>query len=433
MNGSRKIMRYFKMERRRLFVLFLVCGTLIVTAANAQDDGCISKKCHSTIGSEQWVHGPVGVGACTVCHTPIEGKDHGFTLALEKEELCFACHDESRDMMQESHLHTPVAKGECTGCHDPHQSEYRFTLKTDPKEMCFACHEATMFAGEHVHGPVGEGDCVACHSPHASAHANQLRSDPVQLCFDCHVERADIEENRHSHPPVAEDCAKCHDVHASANNNLLEQPSPALCFACHDTVATYTDVSSPHPPFNDGSCEECHNPHGSEQAALMWQPTAQLCFECHDEIEEFMVAQSFRHGPTQQDDCVACHNPHGSDHSRLLHKFFPDKFYVAYDESNYAMCFECHNGDIAREAETETLTDFRDGTQNLHFLHVNKQEKGRSCRACHQVHASSQERHIRLTVPYGKLNWELPVNFTATEHGGSCEVGCHSPKEYSRK
>ena len=46
---------------------------------------------------------------------------------------------------------------------------------------------------------------------------------------------------------------------------------------------------------------------------------------------------------------------------------------------------------------------------------------------------SSQEKHVRLTVPYGSIDWELPINFTRTETGGSCQVGCHSPKDYSRK
>jgi predicted CXXCH cytochrome family protein len=290
-----------------------------------------------------------------------------------------------------------------------------------------------MFEGEHVHGPVQDGDCSACHSPHASPHANQLRADPGQICFECHVERTDIMENRHSHPPVQEDCAQCHEVHASANNSLLDMPAPELCFSCHDTLATYVDSSNPHPPFNDGSCDVCHNPHGSENAALLHEPAAQVCFECHDEFEEFLTSSTFRHGPTQQDDCNACHSPHGSNNHRMLRKYFPEKFYVAYEEDNYAICFECHNGQIAQEEQTETLTDFRDGTRNLHYVHVNKQEKGRSCRACHQVHASSQEKHIRLTVPYGKLNWELPVNFTMTNNGGSCQVGCHNPKEYSRE
>ena len=96
------------------------------------------------------------------------------------------------------------------------------------------------------------------------------------------------------------------------------------------------------------------------------------------------------------------------------------------------MCFGCHNKEVATKEFTETLTDFRNGKLNLHFLHVNR-EKGRSCKACHEVHAGSQEKHIAKDVPYGKSNWMLPINYTKTETGGSCVVGCHKVKPYDRK
>jgi hypothetical protein len=66
----------------------------------------------------------------------------------------------------------------------------------------------------------------------------------------------------------------------------------------------------------------------------------------------------------------------------------------------------------------------------MHFLHVNK-EKGRSCKACHEVHAGNQDKHVRKEVPFGG-SWKLPVNFTKTPNGGSCVVGCHKPKAYDR-
>jgi predicted CXXCH cytochrome family protein len=254
----------------------------------------------------------------------------------------------------------------------------------------------------------------------------------VELCFKCHSERTDIQEFRHSHPPVDEGCKNCHEAHVSENKSLLHDNTPELCYSCHLEIADYAGVANPHDPVQNGDCLQCHDVHGSPQPALMPAPQTTVCFRCHSEFEEAVASQEFRHGPIQQNDCIACHNPHGSDYHRILRQFFPEEFYVAYAEENYAMCFECHNRQIALEEETETLTDFRDGKQNLHHLHVNKLEKGRSCRACHQSHASSQAKHIRLSVPYGKLKWELPINFTKTDKGGSCEVGCHSPKEYKR-
>ena len=75
---------------------------------------------------------------------------------------------------------------------------------------------------------------------------------------------------------------------------------------------------------------------------------------------------------------------------------------------------------------------FRDGDLNLHWVHVNR-EKGRTCRACHEVHASSNPFHIRDSVPFGRDKWELPINYEINDTGGSCAPGCHSAQIYSRE
>ncbi len=111
-------------------------------------------------------------------------------------------------------------------------------------------------------------------------------------------------------------------------------------------------------------------------------------------------------------------------------KYFPKEFYKPYATESYAICFDCHNKDIALDKVTTKLTNFRNGDVNMHFLHVNK-EKGRSCKACHEVHAGSQEKHIRKEVPFGG-SWKLPINFTKASNGGTCVVGCHKPKTYDR-
>ena len=69
---------------------------------------------------------------------------------------------------------------------------------------------------------------------------------------------------------------------------------------------------------------------------------------------------------------------------------------------------------------------------NLHYLHVNRDKKGRTCRACHETHASNAEKHIRDSVPFGKGGWELPIGFEKTASGGSCSPGCHKPIGYDR-
>jgi len=64
-------------------------------------------------------------------------------------------------------------------------------------------------------------------------------------------------------------------------------------------------------------------------------------------------------------------------------------------------------------------------------VHVNKDERGRTCRACHEVHAAKQPHQIRAAVPYGTTGYMLKVNFTQTPTGGTCAKTCHVTRSYT--
>ncbi|MEW6006499.1 MAG: cytochrome C, partial [Stygiobacter sp.] len=115
---------------------------------------------------------------------------------------------------------------------------------------------------------------------------------------------------------------------------------------------------------------------------------------------------------------------------RLLKWIYPKEFYSSFSVEQYELCFKCHQPTLVLDPKTTTLTRFRNREQNLHFLHINKKVKGRTCRTCHETHASQRNRHIRESVPYGK--WDLPIHFEKTNEGGKCSPGCHAPKEYKR-
>lgn len=422
----------FRWSTPLLFLMTPVVAGITPIRAQPQES-CITAKCHAEMGKKAFVHGPVGAGACTVCHNPVPGKKHQFVPAAEKEALCLACHDTKRDMLLEDNVHTPVAEGDCVGCHDPHQSDFRFQLKGQAADLCFTCHDREPFSRKFVHGPVGAGDCNACHNPHASANAFQLRAPEEQLCLTCHKEKTEVLQRRHVHPPVAEKCVNCHSPHSDTARFMLGADVPDLCFTCHEDLGDVAARSNPHPPVASGQCLKCHDVHATDNPKMFVTPAQELCFSCHEDLGQFIADKAYKHGPVKQGDCNACHNPHGSEYFRMLRKYFPSKFYMPYAPENYALCFDCHNKDIALDEKTRTLTDFRNGEINLHYKHVNKKVKGRSCKACHQVHASDQEKHIRKSVPFGAINWELPVTFTKFEDGGRCVVGCHAPKEYRRK
>ena len=142
-----------------LFALIITwAGTSVVGAAD-----CVTGECHASMGTKQFVHGPVGANICTICHNPVSGKDHEFVFAAEKEELCLGCHETSRDMLLEDNVHTPVAEGNCIGCHDPHQSDYRYTLKGQAADLCFKCHNDEAFSREfnYRHFLLAEGKILS--------------------------------------------------------------------------------------------------------------------------------------------------------------------------------------------------------------------------------------------------------------------------------
>lgn len=188
------------------------------------------------------------------------------------------------------------------------------------------------------------------------------------------------------------------------------------------------------------SCLNCHAPHASKQTSLLEAETGKLCLSCHNrEIEGQhrsianigiqLESSTSLHGPLRENNCAACHEAHGSNSSRILNKAFPDSFYTEFEPEKYDLCFECHDKRLVTEPKG-TVTAFRNGLDNLHHLHVNR-EKGRSCRACHHEHASNQSHHIRDEVPFGR--WMMKVEFEPTETGGGCSTGCHLPYKFDRE
>lgn len=191
-------------------------------------------------------------------------------------------------------------------------------------------------------------------------------------------------------------------------------------------------------------CMKCHTPHASSIRPLLASAPTTLCLTCHDKPQgmdnnqvlpafiDQITDKQYLHGPIKENDCGGCHMTHGSDNFRILAAAYPETFYTSFDEAKYELCFGCHERTLVQTPTTSDLTDFRNGDENLHFRHVNMERRGRTCRACHETHASNQLKHIRYSLPYG--GWKnLPINFSKTNTGGSCDPGCHLVKAYDRQ
>ena len=304
-----------------------------------------------------------------------------------KSCLAAGCHDA---LAKPKYLHSPVAVEACDRCHQPTDREnHKYKMAADPPGLCLACHVkleeklANTTTRPFHHKPVDEGKCLDCHDPHASGHPRMLKKDSiVDLCMSCHQEKLSLAGNVHK-------------------------------------------------PIVEKGCLECHRGHDSDDPKLLRQLRADLCVSCHaDKYKEFTAGRSV-HKPVAEKNCLGCHTPHASTHGKLLAKAFSPDLYAPFTDASYELCFSCHNKELASEPATTVQTNFRNGDRNLHFVHVNKQSKGRSCRICHQPHGSTLARLIRPKVPFG--DWSVTISYLPTETGGYCGAGCHPAKRYDRK
>jgi len=314
------------------------------------------------------------------------------------------------------------------------------------KGLCLDCHQDDYNNRDYVHGPVAVGACTVCHSAHTSSFKNLLLDSPERICLQCHEElKPSALEKRHMHKPMVDGCITCHDPHASDNRFQLQDAVPGLCVKCHDWVPeTMKSAKFVHGPFKDqGGCTQCHNPHFSSISKLQRTTQPDLCLNCHDkpieandgrmlvDMKTFLKENPDHHGPIREGSCTMCHHPHTSEHKSLLVKSYPEEFYAPFEIERYQLCFTCHQADMVTDERGTGLTNFRQGDKNLHFVHVNR-EKGRTCRACHDVHASKLPDHIRESVPFGSSGWMLDINFSKMISGGSCAPACHKERTYDR-
>jgi predicted CXXCH cytochrome family protein len=403
---------------------------------------CLDAGCHAAQISHKVMHGPVVQDKCVSCHEYLDPLEHRFKPLKDDAKLCRSCHT----MTLRTVVHKPVEQGNCTGCHDPHGSDYRMLLVSDPTQgLCVKCHEQAPFLKKDFkHGPVAAGACIVCHEPHSAWWPKLLVRKPSELCVGCHSEvvKSKSDQPMHLHQPVKEDCTKCHDAHAGPTKALLVKDAVDLCLSCHEKVAKeLKDSAVVHGVMTMANgCLGCHTPHRSALPKLQRVEQAQMCLSCHNKeikvagrtlpnMAELLADNPSHHGPIRTGDCTACHRPHAANQHNLLAKEYPPDFYAPYAREQYDLCFSCHQPQMVEDKHGVGVTRFRKGDVNLHWLHVDRQ-KGRTCRACHEVHASANPFHIRDAVPFGSTGWMLKIKYVKTDTGGSCAPGCHKPATY---
>ena len=433
-------------------ILFTVSAVLVgVLFFNSQPvlaASCLTAECHPAISSIKKQHAPVQEGDCSSCHTqrvkehPVKGAQ-SFEPPAKGGALCATCHD---GMGKKKYVHSPVKEGDCTACHKPHGTAEPFLLEAgeDRTPLCLNCHDPEPFQKAFMHGPAAVGACNACHEPHESAEMSLMKGRVRDVCLKCHADFAQAMKTAAVVPrPVGENsCTACHDPHGSSVVMFLRNKMPDLCVGCHKDVGkVLRGVKVPHKPvMQQGGCASCHSAHFGKAKGLLAADQMTVCLGCHGKdglgdpplknIKKQMEGKKFLHGPIREGNCKACHDPHGSDNFRLLRGAYPAALYVPYKEGAYDGCLKCHEKNLLRFADTTIYTGFRNGNRNLHFVHVNSR-KGRTCRICHDPHASNGPKLIsKEGTQFGA--WKIPINFEMTSTGGSCAPGCHRKFKYDR-
>lgn len=398
--------------------------------------------CHAEIIKQPFIHA-AAADDCANCHLR-NSNEHpltnvkGFSLTTEMPQLCFSCHEN----YTKTNIHAPAREGECLICHSPHASANKSLLLNNQPHICSQCHDLGIESKKFKHSPVFDGNCQTCHDPHQSDFAHFLKNEESTLCMDCHDNERIEAGLKNIHLPFTDDCANCHNPHGSDTEKLLIDKIPDLCFTCHSELQTNIKNSAViHKAISESKeCSNCHSPHASNQAKTLIMEEKELCLNCHNkniqtangtvqDISKMLKKGNFVHGAIENNGCVVCHNPHYSENSLLLVESYPSGQYTNGKSENFTLCFSCHDSGLMDNKTDSLVTNFRNGDQNLHFVHL-KGEKGRNCSLCHNIHGSVFDFLIANKVKFG--NWEMILKFKKEDNGGTCNNGCHEEKKYFR-
>ena len=223
------------------------CHRMALTQAEVESNMqkmCL--KCHKGLTDNLHVHGPVGVGACTVCHNP-ESMPNKYKVEVNDDVLCYKCHTDRKEIDDKrKFLHGPVGAKMCTVCHDPHSSPFEFSLVKSKGEICMMCHgeDAGKWMNmQSLHSPFKTGNCTGCHDPHSADYTYNLKASREDICDLCHkgsipghlhevgkIPQFDVPDDF----PLTADgrtmCLTCHDPHGAVGEHLTRRVG---CDGCH--------------------------------------------------------------------------------------------------------------------------------------------------------------------------------------------------------
>ena len=106
---------------------------------------------------------------CSICHGKRTQRSFSSQTYLTASipKLCYNCHDDYT--VSAPFVHGPVAVGQCLLCHNPHKSKIEHLLLAPEPELCYQCHDVDTIELIAAHLPKQLSSCTDCHYAHAGS------------------------------------------------------------------------------------------------------------------------------------------------------------------------------------------------------------------------------------------------------------------------
>ena len=372
---------------------------------------------------------------CTACHNPHKNPPYGKFQVMNNQNsaLCKACHDKTGWSLSSHAIDPDTLEEGCLNCHMPHYAGgVEWLLKQLEEENCLPCHSAG-----GVGPDVETSFSKAYHHPiEAETGVHDPSEDPLIAtyhveCTDCHNSHQ-VNSDEAVAPFVNGSLAGVSGVNISGS--LVEEAAYEyeICFRCHAdnsfvlTVAIPRQIEEVNERLRFDTVNPSYHPvagigKGSDVPSLRPEYTESsriYCTDCHGSDD------GTKAGGTGPD------GPHGSIYPYLhIARYELDP--LGYAESNYALCFRCHDPGVL----------FSDSSAfPRHQLHVTGMHNI-PCSVCHDPHGVPQadggtvdgNAHLinfALVYTGGGNSTSLEGNYTSSTR--SCSVSCHqvNPRSY---
>jgi len=376
---------------------------------------------------------------CTACHNP-HNDQYGKFLVMSGlgGGLCISCHQKT-NWVGSSHAlstktwsgvapdpwprssYTTVADNACDSCHRPHSAgqPQRLLNYSVEETTCLVCHNGNVAtkditvdlnktyrhpvssysgvhdAAENYSGIVSKHvECVDCHNPHqANSTTSSAPLVPGRLAGVPAVTEAN------TYLPAAtyeyEICFKCHG--ALMNNVLPSTATPRVYTVTDNRLKFATSNLSYHPvmgPLNKIS---------DNMLLVPWAKGSLVyCTDCHGS------------------DSSGIRGSHGSIYPHILVAKYETSEVspTSYNQSDYALCFKCHNPNTLYGSSTKFPQ---------HKRHIEGHAVKDRCNYCHDPHGNPYNPGmINFNTLVVSQNGTRPIQYLPpVTNRNSCVLVCH--------